>query len=243
MSRLILRLIALLSCPIACSLSGCIVIERNSYAPTPAATYPSPPASTHSRSFQQPPAVAPSSFATPQQGQYAPAQAPPSGNDRQSVVEYIAFVRQIEATRAARVSTDERSIQSLAASSQAPPIDAGANSQKIQSFTATMAANWSQLANSFNARIPPPACAEFAAHYSDLLRTTANTVEETARLFADAMAGFDRGDTSAATTATNRLQNMDSTVQRVVDEQARQADRSLEAVCSAYGIVPGFTIR
>jgi hypothetical protein len=176
----------------------------------------------------------------------APAPADPT-----AIIDYIAFLKQIET---ARIQLQKKQLGELLAKSgsmtQAGVIgelngngmenQARAAYTDFQNTLQRWTLDWQTLSRQFMSKTPPNACKNLAEKYYDLLGKTAGAINGVGNSFAQAMSG----DPSKALEALSGMKGggMGSPSKAVADACV-SADEELGAVCGKFRIRKDFDIK
>lgn len=194
-----------------------------------------------------------------------PAAPPPTGPGDpninapkvpQEVLDYLEFVKGIEAKRQKLLGDTTRAVSLAAGQAQAESIldminmtmdDTGKAEQepkKVTSVEKELGAqinNWNGLIREFDSKPAPQQCAGFAGAYRIVI------VTETVRMSAimNTIARVNWSDMESVKKALSDLQSMkgDPNLQGGIDKAVESADGSLAGLCSQYGIQKSFEVK
>lgn len=213
----------------------------------PSVTNAPPPAVTGGPSVTNAPPPAP-----PPTGPTDPSAMRPK--PPQEVLDYLEFVKQIEAKRQALLKDTMRAVSLAAGQAQADSLmdmidmtmddSPQQRPKKVNSVAkelGTQIQNWNNLQREFDSRPAPQQCGGFSGAYRAVLTT------ETSRMSAimGIVANVNWTDMDSVKKSLSELQSMkgDPNLQGGIDKSVETADGSLNGLCQQYGIPKSFDVK
>jgi len=191
----------------------------------------------------------------------APAVTPPTGPalptgpEKQppppDVLEYLEFVRQVEAARQKLLKDNGRALSMVSTAfaknlenmigwveDDSVPVDPFADVKKEHGIHLN---NWQMLIRHFDTKRPPAACADFAGTYRMGLSSEAEAMRRVSTL----VNGINLNSTESMSQALTQLQGMksDPNLQGNIDQAVESADSKLAELCSRLGIQKPFDVK
>jgi hypothetical protein len=168
----------------------------------------------------------------------------------QDVIDYLEFVKQIEASRQALLKDTSRA---LSMNTQAKGLenmigwvmddqDAAADPlADVKKELGTHVQNWQGLIQQFNSRRPPAACAEFAGAYFEGLTSEVTTMSRISMV----INSINLSSVDSMQQALSQLQQMkgDPNLQGNIDKSVGNADAKLTELSARIGIEKPFEVR
>ncbi|HPP74297.1 MAG TPA: hypothetical protein PLU88_04125, partial [Armatimonadota bacterium] len=190
----------------------------------------------------------------------APAVTPPTGPALPTgpgkqppppeVLEYLEFVRQVEAARhtllkdtgrALSMTTNAKGLENMIGwvmGDDSVPADPLADLKKELGIHLN---NWQMLIRHFDTKRPPAACADFAGTYRMCMSSQAEAMRRVSTL----VNGINLNSTESMSQALTQLQGMksDPNLQGNIDQAVESADSKLAELCSRLGIQKPFDVK
>lgn len=167
----------------------------------------------------------------------APTETAPTPAD---VVDYLAFLKRIEASKQALIRKQMGDALALLAQAKALSayIDENDYNNTVNNFnkgTSYNADEWNQLTAAFQQRTPPPSCQDLHNKYYDQLGKVQAAMVEINDAFSKIQ--------SDPQTALHELTQMQGKVSAEIDEAVMKADDALAEVCAKYKLRKDFDIK
>lgn len=170
----------------------------------------------------------------------------------QDVVDYLAFLKDIERQRIAlrgrntgevlRLSTQVTAGNLTAEMSDNPSQGHQQTYNELQASTARIASEWQDLSTRFLAKPAPASCANLRHRYYDMLGESAGSIAKIMQAFSQALGPG--GDPSGALKTLGEMEGSGpGSASYEVRTACEAADEALAAVCDKYRIHKDFEIR
>jgi len=168
----------------------------------------------------------------------------------QEVLDYLEFVKQVEAARHALLRDTSRAL-SMQTSAKGLEnmidwvMDEGSTPKDpladVKNEIGIQAQNWSDLVRSFDSRQAPAQCADFAGAYRVGLTTEAQAIFRVSSI----INGLNIMSTESMQNALTQLHQMknDPNTQGNIDKAVENADKKLSELCSQLGIDKPFDVK
>ncbi len=180
----------------------------------------------------------------------SPTNTPPKKpNAPQTVIDYINFVKQVEASRQALLRDTARAISLSAGAAQAQslidaidmamddsPQDKPKKANAVEDELKRQATNWSNLLRNFDSRPAPQECNEFAGNYRSVLSSETQEMQRLGSI----LGGTDWTNVQSIQDSLSKLQTMksDPNLQGNIDKAVENADGRLTTLCDSYANMP-----